>query len=253
MKKNTIILWISSFVVTFLTIYFANLLDKDYPISGTFGIDGKKVSYRFEKTHFGNDDIKIIVRTDIENIKGKLFWKNKLASEWQIVGLIDSSYTLKGYIPNQKTLQMIEYFVELNHNNKKYQLPNNQKVNLSFYGTISSMLNVLEYLLLYCGLFLAIRTGAEYFNNSEKSKKFAVLTGIIFLTLTLLINPLYLTYKLGFMNKSIPVISNLFPYGFVMMTLLWIISIIILFRFKGIKITSLLSGIISVILFLFIQ
>jgi hypothetical protein len=42
MKKNNIVLWIAAFVITFLTIYLSNLLDNDYPLSGTFGIDGKK-------------------------------------------------------------------------------------------------------------------------------------------------------------------------------------------------------------------
>ena len=51
MEKNNIILWIASLVITFLGIYLSNLVDKDYPVTGTFGIEGQKVSYRFEKVH----------------------------------------------------------------------------------------------------------------------------------------------------------------------------------------------------------
>jgi hypothetical protein len=251
MQKNNIILWVAAFVITFLVIFLANLLDKEYPISGTFGIENKKVSYRFEKKHFGNDDVKVIIRTEIDSIKGKLFWKNKLKNEWAVVELKDSALLLKANVPAQDPLQTIEYYVELNYDNKKNLLPDNKKVDLIFYGKISPVLNVLRYLLLYVGLFLSIRTGLEYFKNSEKSKKFAIMAVLIFATLALLINPLYLTYKLGYMNKTIPPISNLFPYGFILMTVLWILTVIVLFRFKEIKITSLAAGIISILLFLF--
>jgi hypothetical protein len=253
MKKNNIVLWIASFVITFLTIFLANLLDKDYPLSGTFGIDGKKVSYRFEKTHYGKDDFDVIIRTDIEDIIGNIFWKNESDSIWNSLELKKSSLSLQTKIKSHKPLETIKYFVELNHKNKKYFLPNNKKVELTFYGKIPVMAKVLQFLLLYLGLFLAVRTGLEYFNNSEKSKKFAVLVVVVFLTLTALINPLYLTYKFGYMNSVIPEISKLFPMAYVLLSLLWIIALVLIFRFKSIKITSLITSIISIIIFVFMM
>ena len=76
MKKEIIILWLASFVIVFLAVYISNIIDEDYPITSTFGIDGKKVSYRFEKVHYGKDDYKIIIRTDVTDLTGKLFWKS---------------------------------------------------------------------------------------------------------------------------------------------------------------------------------
>ena len=83
MKKNQIILWIASVISYFFTIYLSNLLDKNYPITSTFGIEGKKVSYRFEKVHYGNDSVSILIRTDLNDLKGKLFWKNDFDSTWR--------------------------------------------------------------------------------------------------------------------------------------------------------------------------
>ena len=68
MKKNRIILWAASLIITFLTIYLSNLLDKNYPITGTFGIEGKKLSYLFEKVHYGSEDISILIRTDADDL-----------------------------------------------------------------------------------------------------------------------------------------------------------------------------------------
>ena len=89
-------------------------------------------------------------------------------------------------------------------------MPDNQKVTLTFFGKIPVAINILEFLLLYLGLILAVRTGLEYFNNGKNSKKLGVFTVVFFLTLIALINPLYLTYKYGFINTSIPPINKTF-------------------------------------------
>lgn len=252
MKNNNTILWIASFVITFLTIFLSNLLDKDYPISGTFGIDNKKVSYRFEKDHYGKDDFEVIIRTDNDKVSGNLFWKIESDSIWNSIELKKTDLILQAKIQTLKPLNKLSYYVELNHYNKKYLLPDNKKVEITFYGKIPVMAKVLRFLLLYLGLLLAVRTGLEYFNQSEKVKKFGFLVSIIFLTLAALINPLYLTYKFGYMNSKIPEISKLFPAEFVLINLLWIVSLVLMFRYKEIKITPLITAIITIIIFIVI-
>ena len=249
MKKNNIVLWIASFVITFLTIYLSNLFNKNYPVTGTFGIDGKKVSYRFEKIHYGKEDFGVVIRTDVDDVSGNLLWKNKSDKIWSSSELNISDLSLQGKIKSLKPFQTIQYFVELNYKDKKYLLPDNQKVDLTFYGNIPAAVNVMQFLLLYLGLLLAVRTGLEYFNNSEKSKKFGVLTVIVFLTLTALVNPLYLTYKYGYMNSIVPAINNLFPTSYLLITLLWIVSLIVMFISKKLKVTFLVSAIITMIIF----
>ena len=249
MKKNNIILWIASFVITFLVVYLSKLVDKDYPVTGTFGIEGQKVSYRFEKVHYGNEDFSVVIRTDVDGVSGNLFWKNTSDTIWTSSKLIISDLSLTGKLVSLKPNQTIQYFVELNYKDKMYLLPDNQEVDLTFYGKIPATLNLMQFLLLYLGLLLAVRTGLEYFNNSEKSKKIGVLVVIVFLTLTALVNPLYLTYKFGYMNSIIPAINNLFPASYLLITLLWIVSLIIMFRYQKLKVTYLASAIITIIIF----
>ncbi len=253
MKKNNFILWIAAFVITFLTVYLTNLFSNEYPVTGTIGIAGKKVSYRFEKIHYNNNSLQIFIRSDVDSISGKIFWRmSNNRQNWNVIELKDSSGTLKAIIPNQKPLDKIEYYAELIHKDNKYLVPDNKKVNLMFYGKISPMLKVLQFMLLYIGLFLSVRTGLEYFNNGEKSKKFSVLTISVFLILTALINPLFITYKYGYMNHTIPLISSLFPAGYILITILWINTTLILFRKKRWEIISLGATILSILLYLFL-
>jgi hypothetical protein len=249
MKKEIIILWLASFLTVFLAVYISNIFDEDYPITSTFGIEGKKVSYRFEKVHYGNEDHKFMIRTDVAELAGSLFWKSDTDSNWQSKELKKSDLILSENIPVQKPTEMVNYYIELNYKDKKYILPDNQKVTLTFFGEIPAFINVLEHLLLYLGLVLAVRTGLEFFNNGAKSKKFGFLTLILFLTHIALINPLYLTYKYGFINSSIPPISKLFLLSDIGVFIIWIGTMITIFVSDKFKFLPLVSVVLILIIY----
>ena len=65
--KQSIILWISAILITFLFGYFNSVTNNDFPISGTIGIDGQKVTYKFEKVYGidanKNNNYEIFIRT----------------------------------------------------------------------------------------------------------------------------------------------------------------------------------------------
>jgi len=250
MKKNIIILWLASFVIVFLAVYISNIIDEDYPITSTFGIEGKKVSYRLEKVHYGNEDCKVIIRSDVAELTGKLFWKSEADSNWQSKEFKKSDLILSENIPALKPTEKINYYIELIHKDKKYVLPDNQKVTLTFFGNIPAFINVLEHLLLYLGLVFTVRTGLEFFNNGAKSKKFGFLTLILFLPNIALINPLYLTYKYGFINSSIPPVNKLFLLSDIVIFIIWIGTIITIFVSEKFKFLPLVSAILILITYI---
>jgi len=250
MKHKPFILWITSLFLTFIVLYYSNLNSDYYPVTSTINIDGKKVTYRFEKVHYGNDDVKIIIRTDLEELSGKLFWKNDQDKNWSYAAMKKSGLFLAAEIPALKPLKSSLYFVKLNYKDFSYNIPDNQNVKLDFYGKIPIALNILEMVLLYTGLFLSIRAGLEYFNNNTKTKKLAVMIVIIFITLTLLINPLYQTYKLGFMNTTVPALNEIFPVFYWFITLMWIVTSISIFRFPKIKLIAAASSIITALYYM---
>lgn len=248
MTKEKLILWISSFIITFLVLYSYNLFNKDYPITGTFGIEAKKVSYRFEKIHFGYDSVAIIIRTDVKGLSGKLFWKSEEDINWKSNNLKESGLALLAKLPPLKPDHKLKYYIELNYKDKQYLLPDNRKVEMTFYGKIPQTVNYLWFIFFYLGLLLIVRTGLEYFNEKEKIKKFELFISVIFITLLVLINPLYITYKHGFINTTIPDVTKLFPPKELSITALWIITTIITFNIKKYKVVPLISAIVTLII-----
>lgn len=249
MKKEIIILWLASFVIVFLAVYISNIIDEDYPITSTFGIEGRKVSYRFEKVHYGKENYNVIIRTDVAELTGKLFWKSDKDINWQSKELKQSGLILSENIPALNPTEKVNYYIELNHKDKKYILPDNHKVTLTFFGKIPIFINILKHLLLYLGLILTVRTGLEFFNNGANSKKFGFLTLILFLPHIALINPLYLTYKYGFINSSIPPINKLFLLSDIGIFIIWIGTMITIFVSDKFKFLPLVSAILILIIY----
>ena len=105
--KNQIILWLSSLVILFLIGYIKNVTDKNYPVTGTFGIEGYKVSYKLDKVSDEKSTYKNIVISDIKGVSGKIIWfRNNEHNETE---MIEIDRGLAGEIPVLKAGQKINY------------------------------------------------------------------------------------------------------------------------------------------------
>lgn len=251
---RTIILWLASIVLTFLTGYIYNISDAAYPVTGTIGVEGKKVSYMFYKIHYGFDPYRIIIRTDKPDLSGKLKWRNFNDEEyWYETDLVNGENILTAEIPFQSPLKQIEYKVLITHNDKEYNLAGGNSVVLTFYSKIPAPVKVFNGLLIYLILFLSIRTSLESFNLNNKIKKFSFITVLVVLIFTAMIHPLYLSYKYGYINQQIPPIENLFPLYSVLFLGLWIVFTIIHFKAQKPKLFAAAAGLLTIAIYLLVR
>lgn len=251
---KTIILWTASIVITFLAGYIYNITDWTYPVSGTIGIEGKKVSYLFEKIHFGNDPYVIIIRTDVADLKGRVKWRNKNESEyWYETDLTNEENILKAEIPYQQPPIQIEYKVQLSYKEKEYNLTGDGEVTLTFYSKVPAPVKFFNGLLIYLILFLSVRVMLESFNINQKIKKYSFVTIIVVLLFTALIHPLYLSYKFGYINHTVPPVENLFPLYSILFLAVWIMFTIIHFKAKNPKPFAGAAGLLTIAVYLIVR
>jgi hypothetical protein len=221
----------------------------DYPITGTIGIEGKKVSYRFEKVCYENDDYIFSIRSDLKELTGKYFYKLNYDSIWTSKELLKDNFLLTGILPKQKPETKLQYYAELRYKDNIISIPDKKYVQITFFGKIPIVVNILQFFFLYGGLVFAVRTGLESFNKNIKTKKFIIIFLIIFLTLIALINPLYLTYKNGFINQYVPSIDRLFSAAELLIFALWVITAIVLFNKSKIRYLTLFSAVLTLLIF----
>ncbi len=247
--KESIILWLSSIVIIFLLTYFKSVFGELYPITGTFSIDGQKISYKLDKVEFG-DSYKLLIRTDYKDLNGQLIISSDKVKNYTIE-LNKNDKILFAEIDKKIVGNNFSYYLVLSGNQRNYRIPQNGEIRFFFFGNIPKMVNWLYIIFLYSGLIMMLRTGLEPFKTNKRTKKFLVITSIILLTFLMMINPLYLSYKFEYINKFIPPIQNLFPIHFVIITLLWIMITVFVFIKKQDKPIVLISSLISLIIYLF--
>ena len=245
--KNEIILWLCSIVIVFLIGYVKSVTDKDYPITGTFGIEGKKVSYKLDKVSYNKSSYKNIIISDIKGLNGKLIWVEDNVQYESVFNELGRG--LECEIPKLKPGQKINYKVILTYFDKTYEIPEKDFVTLTYWGNIPSPVNILHFILLYGGLLLSLRCLLELFNKNKNLKKYSVITCILFITLTIIIHPLYNSYKLGALNNYIPPLTDLLEPYFVGVTLLWIAGTILIFYKKNINTVTIFITSATIVLF----
>jgi len=247
--KNQIILLLSSLVIIFIAGYIESITDPYYPVTGTFGINGNKVSYKLDKTHYGNSPFEVTIISDIQNLEGLIKWK--VNGNWQADKMKTENNLLKGTIISQKPNSIIYYQIILSYEGNEYIIPEKQPVKLKTYGKIPSFVIMLYLTLLYGGMFLSVRTGLEVFNESKMLKKFSFIQSAVYLVLALLISPLYVSYKLNAINNSVLPIMTMFDIRITLLAVISLISSVLVFNIRKSKIISIVSA--AVMIFIFIM
>ena len=249
--KNEIILWLGSVVLVFLIGYIKNVTSRDYPITGTFGIEGKKVSYKLDKISYDKTTYKNIIISDITGIEGKLVWiKDGIQHE---AFYKEAGRGLECEIPQLSAGQQINYKVVLTYGEKDFEIPDEGFTTLTFWGVVPPGVKVLTFIFLLGGLLMSFRCLLELFNSNKNLKKYAVITCTLFLTLTSIIIPLRNSYKLGAINSFIPPVFDLIEPILIIILFLWIAGTILFFYKKYTRSIIITISSATVILYFFFR
>ena len=247
MKQN-LILWIASGIIIFISAYFKTVTSDYYPLSGSFGIEGEKITFKFDKLFRGEGDYKLIIRTDKKDLSGFTEWK-KEGSGWNRVPLNPGAGVLTSSIPEHPAGTRIFYKVSLKHKDKTIVLPPGNPVVIEFKNKISSAAGGLYYFFLFGGLLLSVRAGLEFFRSNYKVKALAVFTLIFFTLFAFIFSPLRNSYDAGFLHGQVPGPSELFVLSDISYFIVWIIGFGTLFILKW-KYSPILTSLIVLIIFL---
>lgn len=253
--KEQLILWISAAVITFLVLYLGNVSGGYYPVSGTIGIEGQKVTYQFDKLYRSNIQKEIVIRKDIKDAEAFFQWKllnsDQVKSDYNKVVMKDSGEVFKAFLPAQQPLTRIGYNAVILKSNKTYQLPPaHSSVEMVFLGSVPSSIMFLYYLFLYGGIFLATRGALEYFNNNRKLKVYAMFTAIFFFCYTIAVTPLKTSYELGAISHSVPSIERLFNLPAILLFVTWMTGMTLIIGGKKPGIRGIIFAVITILIYL---
>jgi hypothetical protein len=248
--KQSFILWTSAVIITFLISFFQNRTSPEYPISGTFVVDGQKVSYHLKKVHRDKGDYILMLRTDVKDLEGIVTWRKYTDKQiWNVETMKYSDGSLIVTIPMQDALSKIEYRISLSYINQKYILPKNHPGNILFLGPVPTSIAINYYLTLFIGLLLAIRAGLDFFNNKARLRLYSIFTLISFFSCAMIFAPVKKAYEMGAIGSTVPPISKLFEVWLIAVVIIWIFNLILVSYSRIPKKWVLISSIITMLLF----
>jgi hypothetical protein len=100
--KRSVVFWILAFSITVGTAIYQRISGPTYPMSGSVSLHGISVKYRLDRSHGGDGDHEVRIRTGSPEITGRLSWKrHKTSDDWVIVPMAFADGTLVGLLPHQ--------------------------------------------------------------------------------------------------------------------------------------------------------
>jgi len=248
--KQQLILWLSSIILAFFIGYTRNVTDENYPVTGTLGIDGQKVSYKLDRIHYGEKPHRLIILTGLLKIKGEFLYKTDAIET--LLPLIEGKENYYVDIPPLQPVSQIEYKIIIRYNNKSFEIPDGSYIKMIFAGYIPPSINILYFFLLYSGLLLAVRLVFELVNKKKLIKKYIVIATSVFIILTIIITPLRNSYKLGAINNYIPELTDIINPLLVLLVILWIAGSVLIFSKRPPELIVILLFTATLIIFFFV-
>lgn len=248
MKIKIAILWTAAFVIAMLAAYFSAVTDRDFPISGTTGIEGKKLSYRFEKKARTGDTLTLILRNDVDSISAVMEVLSPTQEKIPF-RLLDKGMTLRADYRLPRVPEEVVYKVFVTHKSAIIQLPDDGlPLTTQCLGKVPAQILQVYYFTLYFGLLLAVRIGIEFFTDGKKIKKLALFTTILFNLFGFFVIPVMRMFEQNMIDRTIAQPGELFSLTAFLPGILWILVTIVLFTTKKNKPVALGAAVITLLL-----
>ncbi|MHB1688392.1 MAG: hypothetical protein ACYCVH_13610 [Ignavibacteriaceae bacterium] len=250
--KQSLILWISALIITFLVSFAQDIFSPDYPVSGTVDLKEGGASFSFDKVVRSKTGYKVWVISDFNGLKGKLFWRDKSGeSPWQTIEMKDTGKALYAVIPQQTPMSQIEYRVKLFDQNKTYLLPVKTNVSLTFLNAVPDEITQFYFITLFAGLIFSVRTALESFSEKPKIKKLTVFTAISFFSYTFVFNTVKKSVELGAIGKGALPLSDIFDQRSILLFAVSILTLILIFNTQKQKLWASTGAFLTLAIFLF--
>jgi hypothetical protein len=141
---------------------------------------GIKVSYSLDRSHGGETDHLVLIKSDDPSVEGLIKWKRyKTNDEWQFIEMNYIDGILAGYLPHQPPAGKLEYQLILKNDKQEIIIPAKPVV-IRFKGDVPLYILIPHIIFIFAAMLLSNRTAFECFVDKPKLKTYTVWTFIYF-------------------------------------------------------------------------
>lgn len=248
-KHQTIILWVASFLVVFLVGYFNSVTSPFAPLSGTIGLQGHKLSYRFERKAVADTVTRVIFRSD--NLKAEGFIRFIAPHDTVApVPLKKDNTTLTGFLPRFPIGSVVKYEAVIYAEGDTVVVPAKGFEGTTFFGKVPRQLSGTLVVLMIFGILFAMRATLETARPVKHLRRFTLIAGSCFFLYGIVLEPLVLSYKIGAVGHRIVQPQEIFSTLGISLALIWAVTSAFVFSKKFAEISLYAATGITILLFL---
>ena len=225
--KRSILLWIIAIVLTVLTAAYQRMTGPTYPLSGETTLNGKIIKYALDRSHGGEEDHQIKIKTDYENISGVLDLKRYKTNDlWHPGEMKYENGFLAGFLPHQPPAGKLMYRITLEKDSEKVFLNNNHPVVIRFKGDVPIFIIIPHVILIFMAMLFSTRTGLEFFNKEPNYKKLAYWTFGLLILGGMIFGPIMQKYAFDAFWTGVPFGIDLTDNKTLIAVIGWIIALV---------------------------
>jgi hypothetical protein len=162
--NRSVVLWTIAFLITAASAIYQRMTGPTYPLKGSTQLDGTTISYRFDRSHGGEGDNQVQVRTGNPAIHGMLEWKrHKTDDSWTSTEMAYRDGSLEGMLPHQPPAGKLDYRVRLTGEKGTALVPAEGGVVIRFKGDVPLYILIPHVLAMFTGMLVSTRAGLEIF------------------------------------------------------------------------------------------
>jgi hypothetical protein len=231
---RSVILWVIAIVITVASAAYQRVTGPAYPLGGEAFLGETSVYYKLERSHGGDDDHRVAIKSADQSIDGVLSYKRyKTDEDWTDLPMNREEEYLVGHLPHQPPAGKLQYWVKLTQGSDEVTLPEAGSVVIRFKGAVPPWALMPHIVFMFLAMLVSTRAGLQAVVRSKNLKKYTVWSIGLLLLGGLIFGPLVQKFAFGEYWTGVPLGIDLTDNKTLIAFVGWLVATVAVFKSRS--------------------
>jgi len=229
-----VILWVIAVVITIASAVYQRVTGPTHPLSGNASMGEMSVDYKLERSHGGDDDHRVAIKTPDQSIEGTLSHKRfKTDDDWTDIPMNREEEYLVGHLPHQPPAGKLQYRVKLFEGSHEVTLPEVGSTVIRFKGAVPPWFLIPHIVFMFLAMLVSTRAGLQAIVTSKNLKRYALWSIALLLVGGLIFGPIVQKFAFGEYWTGVPFGIDLTDNKTLIAFVGWLVATVAVFKSRS--------------------
>lgn len=206
-RRKSILLWLLSLLLTLMVAVYQRMTGPTHPVRGKEVIKGQTIQYRLLRSYTEFEGLPVRIRAAAPDINAEIMFRRyKTGDPWMEISMKRDQQELSAEVPGQPRAGKVEYLIRIEIDGEQFFLNDGKPVVARFKGRVPSVFLIIHVILMFFGIWLALRTGLEALRKKGNYHRLVNWTLAVVFLGGIILGPIVQKYAFGDFWTG-------FPYG----------------------------------------